>query len=63
MELSDQELKEFKEIFERDFNQEFSEKEVRVMEERLIGFLKLIYRPLPEGKELEEKGFGLLDLT
>jgi len=33
------------------------------MAERFIGFLKLIFRPLPEGKELEEKCFGLFDLT
>lgn len=55
MEISDKDLKDFKEIFEEEFGQKFLDSEARDMAERLIGFLMLIGRPLPDGKEPEEE--------
>lgn len=54
MDMPVETLKEFKEIFEDEFDEEFSDEEVRDMAERLIGFLLLMERPVSEGPEPED---------
>jgi hypothetical protein len=54
MEISKKELEEFKTIYKAEFGIDLSDAEAREIAQRLLGFVALIYRPLPEGKEPRE---------
>ena len=54
MEISKEELEEFKKIYKEEFGEDLSDEEAREVAQRLLGFIKLVYRPLPKDKEPEE---------
>jgi len=53
MEISKKELEEFKQIYKNEFGEDLSDEEAREIAQRLLGFISLVYRPLPEGNEPE----------
>lgn len=55
MEISKEELEEFKELHKEEFGEELSDQEALEMAQRLLGFYLLVSRPLPEGGEPEEE--------
>jgi hypothetical protein len=48
MALSKEAIKEFKEIYFKEFGEEISDQEAREEAESLISLFKIIYRPIPE---------------
>jgi hypothetical protein len=54
MEISKEELEEFKRIYKEELNEDLPDDEAREVAQRLLAFTALVYRPLPEGKEPEE---------
>lgn len=54
MEISNESLEEFKKIYEEEFQIKISDEEAREIAQRLLGFIALIYRPLPTEKEPDE---------
>jgi hypothetical protein len=54
MEISEEALKEFIEIYEEEFGEDITDREAREIAQRLIGLLLLIYRPIPKEKESDE---------
>ncbi len=53
MKISNESVQEFKDMVRKEYGDELSDFEAREAAERISGFIKLIYRPLPEGKEPE----------
>ena len=54
MEISPEYLKKLKIICKKEFKEDISDSEVLEIAQRVLGFLSLIYRPLPEGDEPPE---------
>lgn len=54
MRLSEQDIKELKEIYYREFGKSISDEEAQEMGQRLISLFKVIYRPIP-GKDIPLK--------
>lgn len=51
MALSEKAIKEFKEIYFKEYNEMLSDEEAQEMGQRLISLFKVIYRPIP-GKDI-----------
>jgi hypothetical protein len=51
MRLTEQDIKELKEIYYREFGKSISDEEAQEMGQRLISLFKVIYRPIP-GKDI-----------
>jgi len=51
MSLSDEDIKELKELYVREFGKTISDKEATEMGQRLVSLFKVIYRPIP-GKDV-----------
>ena len=54
MRLSEQAIKEFKEIYRREYGKTISDDEAQEIGQRLIALFKIIYRPIP-GKDVPFK--------
>jgi len=54
MEFTKEELEEFKKIYLEEYGEMLSDGEALEIAQRLLGFLMLIYRPLPDGNEPEQ---------
>jgi hypothetical protein len=48
MALSEKAIKEFKEIYFKEYNELLSDEEAQDKGQRLITFFKIIYRPIPD---------------
>ena len=48
--LSDQAVKEFKEIYEKEFNEKLTDDEYRIRAENFLRLMKLITTPIPKEK-------------
>lgn len=59
MEFSEEELAEFKEVYEEETGEHITEIEALEIAQRLLRFLLLIYRPLPEGNKKDKEDHGL----
>jgi len=53
MQLSREDLDEFKQIMKEDYGVELDDKETHRLATKVINLFKIIYRPLPEGKKNE----------
>ena len=53
MEFTKEELEEFKKIYLEEYGEMLSDGKALEIAQRLLGFLMLIYRPLPDGNEPE----------
>ena len=51
MRLSKEAIKEFKEIYYKEFGERISDKEAQEMGANLLSLFKIIYRPIPEAGE------------
>lgn len=51
MSLSDKAIKEFKEIYYKEYGKDISDEEAQEIGQRLISLFKIIYRPIP-GKDI-----------
>lgn len=51
MELSKQAIKDYKEIYKKEFGEEISDEEAREQGARLLNLFKIIYRPIPNNKK------------
>ena len=49
MALSNEAIKELKDIYRKNFNEEISDIDAQELGESLISLFKVIYRPIPEG--------------
>ena len=54
MRLTEQDIKELKEIYYREFGKSISNEEAQEMGQRLISLFRIIYRPIP-GKDIPLK--------
>jgi len=54
MRLSEKAIKEFKEIYFREYGKSISDDEAQEMGQRLISLFRIIYRPIP-GKDIPLK--------
>ena len=55
MRLSKEAIKEFKEIYYKEFGERISDKEAQEMGASLLSLFKIIYRPIPEAGEQNPK--------
>ena len=55
MSLSNEAIKELKEIYHKKFNEDLSDIDAHEMGESLISLFKVIYRPLPEKKSYDHE--------
>ena len=51
MRLSEEAIKEFKDIYYQEFRQRISDEEAQEMGGNLLSLFKIIYRPVPQAKE------------
>jgi flagellin-specific chaperone FliS len=51
MRLSKEAIKEFKDIYEKEFRETISDEKAQELGQNLISLFKIIYRPIPENKE------------
>jgi len=56
MEISEESLKQFKEIYKKEFKEEIDNKKARLMAMRLLNLYKAVYRPNENSKEKYEQG-------
>lgn len=54
MRLSKKAIKEFKEIYYREFGEKISDETAQEKGQRLIALFKIIYRPIPNDKSRDE---------
>jgi hypothetical protein len=57
MSLSEEAIKEFKEVYFREFGKKISDEEAQEIGQNLLSLFKIIYRTIPEDKEKEIKIF------
>ena len=55
MRLSKRAIKEFKEIYEKEFGEPISDEKAQELGQNLISLFKIIYRPIPEDRESKGK--------
>jgi len=56
MRLSEEAIKEFKDIYYQEFRQRISDEEAQEMGANLLSLFEIIYRPAPEAKEQTSEG-------
>jgi len=57
VQISKEELEEFKKIYKEELGEELSDEEAREIAQSLLGFTALVYRPIPDGKEPIESSY------
>ena len=55
MRLSKRAIKEFKEIYEKEFGETISDQKAQELGQNLISLFKIIYRPIPVDRESKGK--------
>jgi hypothetical protein len=53
MSLSEEAIREFKKIYNREFGKTISDKEAQEIGQNLLSLFKIIYRPIPEDENKE----------
>jgi len=51
MEISDEAIKEFKEIYKKEFKEEIDDRKARIMAGRLLNLYKAVYEPSDKSEE------------